>query len=1044
MRLILTLIAVALVTLLTAALVVPYFVDWSAHRTEIAERLEAVTGGSVTLTGPVTLRFLPTPYLEVGAGSAAGGGPDAPTLSFEGARLELALVKLASGAFRFTDVRLEKPVLMLARRPDGALVLPVMPDARSDAIGFDRFSVQDGTIRVAGKAGAPAWTIGNVRLDGEAPSLAGPWHVSGEVAGPGGTPLVFRLASEKAASAGAPVRVAVEAGPAWPALEFEGVLVAGPKGPSAAGAAVVTGTAPSGEGPTPWRAAGKLAADLDGASLTNAEFRFGPEERALRAEGSAALGVRGPARLTIEAKAGEANIDALFRRKGEDSVPPARAIAGLSAALAPALAGAGGATIDARLAVATAILGGDTLSGVALGLRSQPGGALATRFDLGLPGPSRLRGEGEVETGAAAKYTGAIDFSTDDSALLGRWAGQGGSDFGDWGQALADAVPARNLAVSGYVEAAGVGFSGKNLSITLGRSTLTGALAFTRPVGADPGRIFADLAADSLAVDALPSLGSAQSLVGGYDLSLSLAAGSLHVARVGDAAIDGASLVVKLEKTGPKFALERLSVAGLGGASVEATGAVGPDGATASGRLSAERLADFAALAARLAPGPWTKALVARAPLLSPASIAFEASGAALSGGASVLQSVKASGMLERTKVSFIAQPRAKGDGEAMTLVLDSPNSGALLRQLGLEGAKAADGPGHVELHASGGWQQGYDVDGAASLAGSALSGRGRYAPSAEGDQARLFGSAKLAGANLVPLASLLGLAPAVGAIGPVDATADVTLRGARWNVSRIAATAAGVKATGDLSYEPPAEGAELAAPPDLSRAEDAVNGPAAAPAPPAVSGALTVDRLRLSDLASLALGPPQPARPGLEWSNAKFAAPPLALPAAAVRLKIGALSLMDGLPAQDFSAQLRVDSGRLDLDDFAMSVAGGGVSGRATLRRSGGNATLAGAVTVDPLPVRRGGFSGRVGGHVEFASTGGSDLALIAGLAGGGTADLSGAGLARSDPGALDRVVAAAQAPDAEIDETNIGFRLGAALDKGALAIPDGRRPCR
>ena len=38
--------------------------------------------------------------------------------------------------------------------------------------------------------------------------------------------------------------------------------------------------------------------------------------------------------------------------------------------------------------------------------------------------------------------------------------------------------------------------------------------------------------------------------------------------------------------------------------------------------------------------------------------------------------------------------------------------------------------------------------------------------------------------------------------------------------------------------------------------------------------------------------------------------------------------------------------------------------------------------------------------------------------------------------------MVAAAQAPDAQIDETNIAYQLGADLDKGALAIPDGPTP--
>jgi hypothetical protein len=1041
-RVILTIIAIALVTLLTAALVVPYFVDWSAHRAEIAGRLEALTGGSVTLNGPVTLRLLPTPYIEVGAGAAIGAGPDAPRLTFEGARLELALVKLASGAFRFTDVRLEKPVLTLTRAAGGGLILPAA--APGDAVGFDRFSVRDGTVRIAAKSGGEERTIAGVELDGDAPSLAGPYHVSGQAAGPGGVPIVFRLGSGTAGPGGAPVRIAIDPGPVWPAIEFDGTFAAsGPKGPNGAGTAVMTGTSPGVDGPTPWRAAGKLAADLDGAALTSAEFRFGPEERALRAEGSARF-ERGQARFTIEAKAKQANLDATFRRKGEDAVPPARAAALLSAVFAPALAGAGPAALDARLAVDSVILGGDTLERVAASLRVRPGEPLTTRFDLGLPGKSRLKGEGVVETGEAASFIGAVDLSTEDSALLGEWAGQGAPELGAWASALADALPAQSLAVSGEVEAAKVGFSGKNLKIALGRSILTGSLALTRPVGADPGRIYADLAADSLDVDALPSFDAARSMVGGYDVSLSLTAKALSVAHVGEAGIDGASLVLKLSKTGPNFALDRLAVAGLGGASVEATGAFGPDGATASGRLSAGKLADFAALISRLAPGPWSRAFVQRAPLLSPASIAFDARGVALAAGGAAFSSVNASGTIARTTASLSLQPTTKNDGEAMTLVLDSPDAAALLRQIGLGAAAAPGGAGHAELRASGAWERGFDVDAAASVAGAMLTGRGRYAPTAGGDEASLFGSVKLNGGNVTPLASVLGLAPASGAIGPVDASADVTLRGERWNVSRLAATVAGVRATGELSYEPPPESVEPVASPDLSRAEEAVNGPAASASPPpaAITGALTVDRLRLSDLTSLALGPPRPAASGAQWSDAKFAAPPLNLPAASVRLNVGTLSVADGLSAQGFSTDLLYDRGRLDLDDFAMKLAAGAVSGRATLRRSRETATLDGALKVEPLPLRRGAFSGRVGGHVDFASTGRSVAALIAGLAGGGGAEFSGAALAASDPDALDRVVTAAQTPDAQIDETNVAYQFAASLDKGPLAIPDGTAP--
>src|SRR5271163_4923849 len=122
---------------MSVALVAPMLIDWSAHRAEIEARLHAITGANVSLTGPVEVRLLPTPYLALGAGSLSAPGADGAKLSFASARLELALVKLTSGQIRFSDVRLEKPDLTIVRGADGALRLPALPIARLQSTGVD-------------------------------------------------------------------------------------------------------------------------------------------------------------------------------------------------------------------------------------------------------------------------------------------------------------------------------------------------------------------------------------------------------------------------------------------------------------------------------------------------------------------------------------------------------------------------------------------------------------------------------------------------------------------------------------------------------------------------------------------------------------------------------------------------------------------------------------------------------------------------------------------------------------------------------------------
>ncbi len=319
-------------------------------------------------------------------------------------------------------------------------------------------------------------------------------------------------------------------------------------------------------------------------------------------------------------------------------------------------------------------------------------------------------------------------------------------------------------------------------------------------------------------------------------------------------------------------------------------------------------------------------------------------------------------------------------------------------------------GRAHIGLNANGAWDKGYDVDATSGLAGAELTWRGRFAPAAESDDAKLFGSAKAKSANLAPLAVALGLAPANGgALGPADIGFDATLRGGRWSFSRLQATVAGVKASGDLAFQ-------AARPPDvipegsaaIARAEEAVGSGAArgapsASAPPEIEGQLTIERMPIGGVLALALGPPRTGRAGARWSDVRFAPAPLRPPSAAVKLRVGTLDLAEAMTARDFSTTLRFDKGRLDLDDFAMRIAGGDASGHAMLRRDGDDVTLTGALALDSVALDRTGFSGRIGAALDFASTGRSPAALINGLAGSGTVTFAGAALARSDPAALE-----------------------------------------
>ena len=574
----------------------------------------------------------------------------------------------------------------------------------------------------------------------------------------------------------------------------------------------------------------------------------------------------------------------------------------------------------------------DTVSDVSTSIRSTSGKPLRLRFSLGLPGHSRFSGEGDLETGAAAQFDGMIDFESEDFALLSSWAkpdiGGFAANLAGLGEALAD----RSASLSGHIEASAVGLSGRDVKIALDRSTLNGSFAFTRPVGTDPGRLYVDLSSDLLDVDALPSADAGKALLSDFDLSLSLRAKTLHVAHVNDAEIDGGSLALKVVKSGPNVTLDRLSIANLGGAFLDAQGATGPDGFAASGHLRADRLRDFALLAARLAPGEWSRTMVERA--ASPLADRARFRGAWPLPRRSRAGPQFAQGERNRRPDAGNSQPRSARQRRpaASAVSLDSPDSGALLRQLGLSGANAESGRGHIALKASGAWDAGYDVEATSVLAGADLSGRGRYLPAAPADGARLFGSIKLKAANVAPLLASLGLQPAAGMIAPVDASADLTLRGDQWTPrgSPRPLRGSGQAAISSISRS---QARRLPRPPiqrsDAARGGGAAAAIAPAPSPAEITGDLTLDRLPLGDIFALAIGAPQPARAGARWSDANFAAAPVNPPPIAVKLDVATLDLADGLSSRGFSAMLRLDNGRLDLDDIGMNLAQGEATGR-------------------------------------------------------------------------------------------------------------------
>jgi hypothetical protein len=1056
LRTVLTVLAILLISALTAALVGPYFVDWSEQRSAVEAQLSRVLGQRVKVQGSIDLKLLPSPYIILNQIEIADPKTGGVLFSCDEMELALGLTSLARGQFRFTEASFDRPTINLARGPDGGVRLPKLElAARSDSIAFDKVVVRDGRVRIAGADGAGEIGIEGIDLEAEADSLLGPFKGSGLTPGPGDAKLAFRFATGAVEGANLRFKATVDGGAGLPHSEFDGAMtfaLASPtSGATAAGysgAASFSGLIKGAQPPTPWRASGALKADLRGAFLDNLDVRLGPEERALTAEGSARAEFGATPRASVILSAKQLNFDALLRAQGEDSASPAQAFEALSAALAGFEIESGPAmSLSLDLSTPAAILGGDTIADVSLSLMAGPGAPIAAKLEASPPGRSHILASGAIDLGPAPGFKGHVDTQIGETQRLRDWLTLGTPELNARFEAIGEILPYRSASAIGDVDLSAAGFVARNLSLVLERSTFTGTLALTRAVGAERGRMFMDLQTDSLDLDSLPNIGASGDFLGGNDLSLALDARALRIARLGEGQVEGGSLTLKLTKQGDDVRLDRLSIADLGGASVEVNGAIDAKGRWLSAKIDAARLRDFALLIRRVAPGPLSEMLLDRSGALSPAKLAFNAQSSGQAGNvAAPPDSLTVQGVAGVTRVSAKLD-RVAGDPSALnaTLSLDAPDAPPLLRQFGLPALSLAGlGRGHIGASVHGRWGEDLAGEVVASLAGAELAWHGRLSPRASEDSPLFEGSGNLTTGNATPILAVLGFAaPDSTFVVPTDLGAVLTWRGDQLSFSQLQGTLGRARLGGNLTYRPapPEPLPSIPTDPDVTLAQSVAGGNSTAPAPQ-VAGALTVDRLGLSALMGLALGAPQPAKSGSLWSDAKFSAALANPPSADIALKIAAVDIADNLLAHDASLRLKVGRGLVSLDDLSMNIAGAALAGRATIRRDGPNASLSGQLSIEPIAFDRPSFAGQISGSMDFAGTGQSAGGLVAGLAGTGQVRLMGARIPHLDQGALGRIVEKAQSPDYAIDQTNINHALDLELNKQALRAVDATSP--
>ena len=990
MRDLLTALAGAVILILVAALAVPPFIDWPAHRAFVDATVSRSLGLTVRSEGRIDVRLLPSPRLRLDR-LHLGGEPGKPALDLRFVKAELGLTPLLSGAARFTETRIGRAEIKLPVTEGDALVVPagLGETLRGRDLAIEDLHVQQLLLTTFVPATGRTDQFYAEAVQVQAPALVGPWRIAGSSGG-----LPFTLVSGEPGADGAVALKLSGGGDTHPRFEADARIAFVPADPrggargseprplvaEAEGSArlVVGPPAQAAGAYLPFTLGGKFKARGALVRFEGVNAEIDPGGQVLRLSGSGQIDLRRwRAGLTLEAR--RLDLDAFLLSPGGQAFL-ARGLPKMGSKATSGLP----VMLDLDLSIESALLGFEEWSDLkAGGTIERAGGLLLRRFSAVAPGAATVTASGEVDTDPNPRFTGPVSLSAPASDGLGRYLRRRGLDGPP--TALLDGRP---VEASAEVSAAGGAYSLRNLRLALGEAQVTGNARYAAAEGRTRGRFDAQIRARGLDVAHLPPLGNALAGLHDHDLGLTIEARDL---RYGTTGSGNGTLSASIQSDGAALVVDSLDVTNLAGANAKLSGRIGADGTgRVAGRLSAAVAAPLVALVDRvwtaetrlipafLRAGALDLAVTLERDAGDADALRLAAEGKA-AGGTLDLSLVGRAGAIEGAKV-HLATPRAgTWFGRADIAGLQQP------ADLTLVAARAADG--------------GLSLQAAGTIAGASLSTATPLRLPAEGGPASA-GALRLQAADFGPFLTLAGAAALAPGPWPADLSVALTRRG----------DDAQVAVAGRVA------GAALDA--NLVRAPDG-----------ALSGRARLDRLSLPQLAAALVMPPGAA--------GRFGAPPAPGPAAALDLRIDRLDLGRGLVATGAATAVAIDGGTLTLRDLSAKLAEGRIDGSASLSRRGGLVAVAGEGTVADvaIPALAGGgtLGGRLSAALRFGTTGEDVGALAANLSGTGSLTLAALILPETDPAAIGRALARALQIEDPLRDGRLQSLVAEELSKAA-----------
>lgn len=1025
------------VLVLLAALVVPYFIDWTGYRAEFEREASAILGRKVTVQGDATARLLPFPSVTFSNVAVAGGPGGQPAMTVETFSMDAELAPFLRGEVLIFDMRLVHPKATIDIAADGTVDWAMRPSSPFDLnqISIEKLTVTEGQIELRHAAGGRSHLISEINSTISAKSLAGPWRLDGSLRLDGLRSTI--AASTGKAEGSGQMRIRLKLDPdAYPLIiETDGNagIVNGAAAYSGQfkisgadkNAAQLRGTdgdtikVSTGKPDPGFRLNGKFALDHQKLGIDEFRFETGPLDNPYTADGKASVDLGLKPRFSIEASGAQVQFDEAVGAAGSAGLTLAQRVAGLEQALLtlpkPTIPG----TVEVKL---PAVVAGDTtVRNVVLSAEPTDGGWSVKSLAATLPGRTTLEASGLLSVQDHFGFTGSLLLAVAQPSGFAAWLSK------DVDEAI------RRLPAAGFkakVDLTDKLQSFSDLELILGKARFSGRIDSSQPDDAKPS-VLMRLEGGDLDVDGLAAFASifvsdkGANRFSDRDLDFQIKAGPVSAGGLTADTVDTA-----LRLRDGLLEIDKLSIGGLAGASISATGRIKDFPVNTTGKLDASVVAvdlkpliDMAAqhypdnavlkgLSARVAAYP---------DLFQDARIDLVASAADNGDGTTGLA---VSGQGKAGGSAFSASLSGKGKADALadapvTLTFNAKNTDAtaLLALYGLPALPLGMlGEASTDIQAKGtlgsGLATSFNLHGNDFKAGF----EGTIADTAQGPGAK--GKVSLEAADIEPWLMTTGIGlPGMGAGMSTSLAADADYGNGLLVLNGLSGAINEAAISGDVNVD----------------VKDGV---------PHLAGALALDELDLDPMAVTLFGDQAFIGTNGGWPTEPFSQKSSLPFTADLDLTAAALAAGQFATAYDAGFSLKLDREGIRVSDLKAKFLGGALTGLFELKNNDGTGLLsaqmklAGADLAAMLP--EAGIRGRSDVSTSLSTSGKSVDAMVAALSGSGTAALKGLAIAGFNPDAFGAFIAKADTIGRDIDTAKTaGFAPQLAAD-GSFSAGD------